>query len=105
MFEVLAASNRAVASYLPRPYAGRVTVFRTREHRREAGGDRTWGWGKLARGGVAVRWVPGTHMNLLREPHVAVLADRLSQALEQASQHASVVRSHRGDVRTGDPTP
>jgi thioesterase domain-containing protein len=104
MFDVLAASNRAVARYLPRPYAGRVTLFRTREHRREAGGDGTWGWGSLARGGVAVRWVSGTHMNLLREPHVATLADRLSQALDQASQHESVTRAHQRDARTNAST-
>jgi thioesterase domain-containing protein len=105
MFEVLAASNRAVVTYLPRTFAGRVTVFRTREHRREAGGDGTWGWGKLARGGVAVRWVPGTHMTLLREPYVATLADRLSQALDQASRRAPVARSHRSDARSDAPTP
>jgi thioesterase domain-containing protein len=41
--------------------------------------DKDLGWSRLARGGVDVRMISGTHETLLREPHVRVLAGELKE--------------------------
>ena len=37
------------------------------------------GWGRLAPGRLSVHGVPGEHVSMFREPHVAVLADELTR--------------------------
>ncbi len=41
--------------------------------------DPAWGWTRFAAKPVAVVDVPGTHLSMLLEPHVAVLAEKLEQ--------------------------
>jgi len=81
MFRALNANSRAMASYVPQPYPGCVTLFRTGEH---TGKDRDLGWGELAAGKVEVRKIPGNHMTLLRAPHVEVFARELRASLDEA---------------------
>jgi thioesterase domain-containing protein len=42
------------------------------------------GWSEWASGGVEVHVVPGNHANLMYEPHVEVLAEKLTACLNQA---------------------
>jgi thioesterase domain-containing protein len=42
------------------------------------------GWSGWARDGVEVHAVPGNHANLMYEPHVEVLARKLTACLDQA---------------------
>jgi thioesterase domain-containing protein len=42
------------------------------------------GWSEWASGGVEVHIVPGNHANLMYEPHVEVLAKKLTACLNQA---------------------
>jgi thioesterase domain-containing protein len=44
------------------------------------------GWGKLARGGVDVHFIPGDHGNVFKEPHVQGLATELKKYLRQESE-------------------
>jgi len=68
--------------FQPRTYAGRVAVFRTRTQPLNRIRDKELGWGKLARGGVDLHYVPGRHgASVLREPHVQVLATEIKKYL------------------------
>jgi thioesterase domain-containing protein len=70
-------SSEASATYIPRVYAGRVTVFQTTEALREA-------WAELAAAGVDYHVIEGTHHDMFREPLVGDLAARLGTCLDQA---------------------
>lgn len=56
-----------------------MLVLRVIKQPRNRISSKDLGWGRLARGGVDVRIVSGTHETLLREPHVRVLADELKE--------------------------
>jgi aspartate racemase len=63
------------------PFAGHVTLFRTRGHPLLSSFARDLRWGTLAKGGVTVRMIPGSHENIFLEPHVKTLAFNLTAAL------------------------
>ncbi len=46
--------------------------------------DRILGWGKRVADDVVLEIIPGGHVSLLREPHVAVVAARLQTAIDTA---------------------
>ncbi len=70
--------NRAIMNYEVMPYGGRITLLRTTD----STGPADMGWAGLARGGVEVRSVPGNHYNMVKEPHVAVIAEELRRAVD-----------------------
>jgi thioesterase domain-containing protein len=72
---------RAVLAYRPEPYAGRVTLFRSRFQSPFLGLGFRMGWERVARGGVEVLTVPGGHLSMLVPPAVDVLADKMRSAL------------------------
>jgi thioesterase domain-containing protein/acyl carrier protein len=72
---------RNLRDYLPKPYAGHVTLFRTRVHPFFCSFDPTFGWAELAQDGVTVKIVPGGHESILEEPNVQVLARELAACL------------------------
>jgi thioesterase domain-containing protein len=75
----------ALSRYVPQPYAGRVTVFRTARQPLFCSHDPLMGWGLWA-GRVDVRQIRGSHHNILEEPHVHSLAAELRAALEAARE-------------------
>jgi amino acid adenylation domain-containing protein len=75
---------RALIDYHPQPYAGRVTLFRSRGHPLLCSFDPQYGWGDLAAGGAVVKIVPGAHESILEEPHVRVVAEELNRSLREA---------------------
>jgi thioesterase domain-containing protein len=87
--ELLRIDLRATQNYRLQRYPGRVTVFRASERLAGTPADATLGWSDWARGGVEVHLVPGNHANLVYEPHVKVLAEKLTDCLHRAqSVHA-----------------
>jgi amino acid adenylation domain-containing protein len=76
-----AAHLRALRGYHPRPYGGAVTLLRTRAYPMFCSFDPSHGWSDLARGGVAVRRLPGRHSTILSEPDVAALAREIEAEL------------------------
>ena len=81
----------AAANYAPRPFPGKVTIFRSAVRSFLEGNDELLGWRELA-DTLEVYDVPGSHHDITREPNVRVLADKMREALEKASQevqHAS----------------
>ncbi len=75
---------RATQNYGLRLYPGRITVFKASEVLSGASADPALGWSEWAGGGVEVHVVPGNHANLIYEPHVEVLAGKLTACLNAA---------------------
>jgi amino acid adenylation domain-containing protein len=73
----------AEKDYVPRGriYPGRITLFLAQDEEPHYEDNRL-GWEKLAREGLEVHEVPGTHVSIREEPHVAVLAEKLKRCLE-----------------------
>jgi thioesterase domain-containing protein len=67
--------------YVPRCYPDRLLLFRAEGRTSEYGDDLTLGWSDIARGGVVVHQVPGNHLSIMRQPHVARLIQQLSPYL------------------------
>ncbi|MBW4546344.1 MAG: amino acid adenylation domain-containing protein [Symplocastrum torsivum CPER-KK1] len=79
-------NNQASKNYVPQVYPGRVTLFRSRDQIIDISSyrDPQLGWGELATGGLERHEVPGTHLGMLQEPHVQVLAEKLKAYLDKA---------------------
>jgi aspartate racemase len=77
---------QASRNYVPQVYPGRVALFRSRDQMIGVSsyGDPQLGWGELAAGGLECHEVPGTHLGMLQEPHVQVLAEKLKACLDKA---------------------
>jgi amino acid adenylation domain-containing protein len=86
---VIDANVQAASEYTFQVYPGKITLLRTEDQNRDdAVGieyDPQFGWGDLIAGGLDVHYVPGSHLTLLEEPHVKVLAAKLKACLTQAS--------------------
>jgi thioesterase domain-containing protein/acyl carrier protein len=72
---------RLTDRYAPRPYTGRVVLFRTARFQTGRFRDPTLGWGELVGGGLEVHELPGNHHGVFQEPVVAMLARKLSPYL------------------------
>jgi thioesterase domain-containing protein len=75
---------RSFCDYRPKPYAGRVTLFRARTRALFDSSAADLGWSRFAEGGVEIRIIPGHHESMLQEPHVRQLAATLEDALSAA---------------------
>jgi len=67
--------------YQPKPYPGRVLLFRHGGRPANAAEDQLLGWKGLLTGSVEVCEVFGNHRGIFREPNVRVMADKLSESL------------------------
>ncbi|MEA2450849.1 MAG: acetoacetyl-CoA synthetase, partial [Thermoleophilaceae bacterium] len=74
------AGWEAFDAYCPAPYPGRATFFRV-EFPREDMGDPLPVWRRVMEGGLTVEAVPGSHADVVAEPNVKVLAERISADL------------------------
>ena len=81
---ILSAYRRALPRYAPQPYPGRLTLFLGTDTVTGWFRDSRLIWGRLAEGGAEVRVVPGDHLKILQEPHVAALAEALDEHLRAA---------------------
>ncbi|WP_275290959.1 non-ribosomal peptide synthetase [Amycolatopsis sp. La24] len=75
--DIARAHTRAALAYRPRPHAGAALLLRCADPDEPPDSDPAWGWGELARGGLEVRLVPGSHLTMLDPPLVAALAEHL----------------------------
>jgi thioesterase domain-containing protein/acyl carrier protein len=78
--EFVAANRR----YRVGTYPGRLTLLRGPHRSNLWLDDPELGWGAVASGGVEVLPISGGHLEILREPHVGVLAARLAECLDRA---------------------
>ncbi|MGA3093637.1 MAG: polyketide synthase dehydratase domain-containing protein, partial [Terriglobales bacterium] len=89
--------NRIAASeYRPAVYPGRLTIFRSVSRTLLDGEDKLLGWGGLATGGIEIQDITGNHLDMLSEPNVRILAEKLRACLDrvQESDQADVDFSH-----------
>ncbi len=70
-----------LTGHTSKPYRGHVTILRTAAHPLFSSYEHDLGWGGLARGGVTVNVVEGSHGNIFLEPNVRDLARKLAAAL------------------------
>jgi thioesterase domain-containing protein len=96
------ARLEAMFHYVPQPYTGKVSLFRTSEpipdiahaevaevtdiHERATRGDPTYGWSSIVTEPIDVRPVPGHHEAMIYEPYVDELAQELRRCLDEIEQ-------------------
>ena len=76
----------AVRNYRPKPYSGRVVIFRCESRPEGRFRDDRYGWSGLAVGGLELHFVPGNHVDMFREPNVEIMANTLRACLDTALQ-------------------
>ena len=74
----------AVKDYVPQTFAGDVTLFLATDL--TADYDLHDGWRELVEGRIEKHEITGNHINIIKEPHVRVLAEKLKVCLERAQQ-------------------
>jgi len=86
----------ALEKYEPKPYPGRVVLFRAETKSDEA----LSGWLDVITGSVEAHDVSGNHMGIFFDPHVNHLASRLATCIDKASEFAGrdVHTSHEAAV-------
>jgi thioesterase domain-containing protein len=77
----------AVKDYEPQVYSGDVTLFLATDL--TADYDSKDGWRELVQGQIETHEIPGNHLNMIKEPGVSVLAERLRASLERADSERS----------------
>ena len=77
----------AVKDYEPRTYFGNVTLFLASDL--TADYDLHDGWRELVQGDIETYEIPGNHINIIKEPHVGPLAEKLKACLIKAAQKGS----------------
>ncbi|GIW92285.1 MAG: hypothetical protein KatS3mg110_0326 [Pirellulaceae bacterium] len=82
IYRVVVANMRALYQYHPRPYRGKVVLFRAREKYIESRHDPAEEWKRLA---TEVEVIPtgGDHLSLVHEPFVDELAGHLQRVLDR----------------------
>jgi aspartate racemase len=75
---------QAARAYVPRRYAGRITLF----HTAHSGAAVVADWERVAAGELEVYETPGTHLAMIQEPHVRTLAAQLQACLARAAEYA-----------------
>jgi len=75
---VHSAGVAAAGSFIPRPYDGKILLFRAGDHRYDRYPDELLGWGRLALGGVTTVAIEADHLTILAYPAVNAIADRLN---------------------------
>jgi thioesterase domain-containing protein len=84
----------AARQHTPKIFDGQVTLFWASRDLR-AKFDMVEGWRSLARGGVELREAPGTHLDLIKEPHVGDLAKQLNECLLAAQAQNSMASTEK----------
>jgi thioesterase domain-containing protein len=93
--EMLTLHHRVIHGYAPRPCDGRVTLFLPRT----APLFGPWpdghdpGWSQLARGGVEVVSVAGSHSTMLTDPFAEGLAAQLEACVERAEGREGILEA------------
>jgi thioesterase domain-containing protein len=74
----------AVKDYIPGTFAGDATLFLATDL--TADYDLRDGWRELVEGHIEAHEITGNHINIIKEPHVGVLAEKLRGCLDRAQE-------------------
>jgi aspartate racemase len=86
-------NSLAVRAYTPQVYDGPVTLFWASADLRTSI-DLVEGWRALAGAGIDVHEIPGSHLDIIKQPHVGELANKLSACLDRARRVDTSRRSN-----------
>ena len=75
--------TQAYDGYRPKPYDGRVAIFRTRKQPLGLKSDPTLGWGELMKGKLELYEVPGHFLNIFADASIKILAEKLAICLKK----------------------
>ncbi len=78
------ACLQAAADYVPQPYFGQMILFRSSYRPITRIGDPYAGWSTYAAQGLEIYDIEGNHENILLEPQVRSVAERLKPCLDKA---------------------
>ncbi|WP_052754408.1 thioesterase domain-containing protein [Calothrix sp. 336/3] len=85
--KVAEANALAFSNYDYLTYDGSLTLLRTEDkNRSQALGmkyDSLFGWGEVVTGEIDLDYIPGSHLSLLQEPNVQVVAEKLQICLQK----------------------
>ncbi len=82
--ELVRVHNVAFQQYVPRPYEDAVVLLPASKQRPGIRPDPELGWRGLLNGELSIQVVPGRQQNMLREPHVTILAEKIRACLGEA---------------------
>ena len=71
--------------YIPKRYSGSLVCFRAEKRGPEYDRDPSMGWRTCAMGKVEVHIVPGQHVDMMREPSVRAIAEKMAVYLDSGS--------------------
>ncbi|BAZ32051.1 amino acid adenylation domain-containing protein [Cylindrospermum sp. NIES-4074] len=98
--DIISANAQSLSRYTFESYPGAVTLFRTEDQNRgNAVGvkyEPQFGWGEIVTGGLDIHYIPGSHLSLLNEPHVQLLAEKFKVCLEK-TQRMNLASVKKGD--------
>jgi thioesterase domain-containing protein len=80
---VIHSHLRAFRAYVPRPYPGSAVMLLSRDVPSRTSYDWRLAWADLLEEGLILRFIPGTHENMLDEPQVAGVAATLAPCLSR----------------------
>jgi thioesterase domain-containing protein/acyl carrier protein len=91
---MLQAHHQAINSYLPKPFEGKITLFRPRTAPLLGPWPKGYdhAWHELARGGVEAHEIRGSHVTMLVDPFAAELAVHLNAAIDDAERYGGISR-------------
>jgi thioesterase domain-containing protein len=92
------ANDMIRRTYRAQPYDGDATLFKAQLYA-WTHTDAHDGWRKLIRGRIDIRPIPGTHYEIMNQPHVRTVAAELADALDKARATARE-RNSRGKVQS-----
>jgi thioesterase domain-containing protein len=75
--------GKAHRNYKATPYNGQAIIFKAAKKTWGKYSDPLLGWDKLVNGGLEVNEVPGLHANIISEPWVRALAEKINISLKK----------------------
>jgi thioesterase domain-containing protein len=82
--KVRESQGKAFHKFRPLPIKSRITLFRLSEQSRALVRDPLQGWGGLSAAGIEDYEIKAFHKNILKEPWVKVLSEKLQACLDEA---------------------
>jgi len=99
--DVYSASAVAERNYHLRRYSGRITLFRPSTTLLRGSKDPHQDWSKFAGGGVEAHEIAGYHVDIITEPHVSSLAEKLTSCLRRAQACARIANNKGPTMEAG----
>ncbi|MBL1210547.1 thioesterase domain-containing protein [Geminocystis sp. GBBB08] len=81
---IMKAITIAIKNYKIEPYQGVITLINTEMDLVKMNSDSQRGWGEIALEGLEMYDIPGDHNDMLKEPYVKLLAEKLKICLKES---------------------